>query len=128
MTAPTFTKSEALRRLRKLSMAVKSIDRECPRNGSVEIGSRTVPVRSMSFPDVAIADGDDLLDFWPLADAATRDDVTGPGMVVHLYFSAARDRFGDADLVNVITAWMGTADADPELIHVPGFTIRSAVA
>jgi hypothetical protein len=86
----TFTKTEALRRLRLLSKLVKRTDGDVPRNAKAEIGTRTVTVRTASRPATsreAFAPGDDLVDWLALEEAARLDEVAGPGLVVHIYFS-----------------------------------------
>jgi hypothetical protein len=119
----TFTKTEALKRLRKLAATARRIEgvgKRC----RAEIGTRTVSVRSNTVPVEPIADADDLDDFIDLDFAAKFDDVTGPGMVVHIYITGTPDGYGGFELTDVLTGWMGTKDAAPVIIMRDGRVIE----
>ncbi len=112
-----FTRAERLRRLRVLTAEARRVE-DVARSCRVEVGSRTVPVRSavVPVPDAVIAEDDDLLDFLPLTSAASDVAVSGPGMVVHLYLYGTPTGFGEYELTDVVTGWIGTADAEPQLV------------
>jgi hypothetical protein len=117
-----FTKTEALRRLRKLAAEARRVER-VPRNARVEVGERNVPVVSMTVPATFYAEGDDLDSCLPFADAVDRPGrfdlplVAGPGYVVHLYVSTVGPW---GEFVGVCCGWMGTADAEPVLLDADG--------
>lgn len=115
-----FSRAEARRRLAHLAKLARAADRDIPGNGRMEVGSRTITVRSDTLPTRADAfpPGDDLHDFMDRDTAAADWNVTGPGKIVHLYFS--QRSYGDWELVNVITGWMGTSKVSPQLLDVPG--------
>ena len=119
-----FTKTETLRRLRKVAGAARHATM-LPPNAKAEVGLRTMPLNmrlgQLMKPGATwYLDGDDLAYFADLADAARDYDVQRHGAVVHLYLSTNLGRGWGWELQDVVTAWLGQPGAEPVLLDVNG--------
>ena len=119
-TTESFTKTETLRRLR-MTVAECRKRSGLPSNSRIEVGIRTIPVAYDDLPtrDLVFFPGDDLAYHVDLADAASEPVVMVHGAVVHVYLSRPIGR-GEFELDNTCTVWLGTPEADPVVLHVPG--------
>lgn len=107
-----FNQTETHRRLATAARLAKASSGEIGRNDSVEIGTRAVPVYSTDCPSIADATdrNDDLSEFMTINQAERLEECQRQGYVAHLYFS---NRY---ELVDVVTVWLGTDSAEPQLI------------
>ncbi len=113
------TITETVKRLRAAAEAARLADGGIRLNDRVEVGLRAIPVymdRRPLTPDEAFAEGDDLDETLPIAEAARVDQTRRDGYVAHLYFSSTGP---DGELLNVITVWTGGADRKPVVVHLP---------
>lgn len=113
------TITETRKRLRAAAKAARDGAR-FPMNLRVEVGLRTIPVYTDHLPARGewAAEGEDLIETIPLADAARDPQTRLDGYVAHLYFSTA-DQWGYGELVDVITVWTGTATEAAQVVHSP---------
>ncbi len=120
-----FSKTETLRRLRLVSMAMKN---RCnlPANATAEVGHRIHPAASPTFPthdDVYGAEHDDLSHMEPIRYAATDPTVRAHGAIVHIYLSSG---FGyDRELRDVCVGWLGTPDEEPAIYDLNGIPVTT---
>lgn len=121
-----FSKTETLRRLRLVTMAMKE---RCnlPANATAEVGYRIYPAASPAFPtrdDVYGTDGDDLSYMEPIKDAAADPTVRAYGAIVHIYLSSG---FGyDRELRDVCVGWLGTPDEEPAIYDLNGVPVTTS--
>lgn len=123
-TTQTFTKTEAMRRLRACK-AVGSKANGCnPRALRGDVGIRVKQAESLHpTPDPEALDAimnrdDDDLDYFYGYDV--NDDCRRHGSIVHLYLYERDTPDGwNGELVDVVTCWLGTPDHAP-MVLVPG--------
>lgn len=124
-THKTFTKSEFAARLRACKAVAAKANGYNPRALTAQVGVRVKQEQSImdTFDEDALhIDGDDLSDFIGTDHAAADSLCARHGSVVHLYLytrPAPNDWYDSGELVDVVTCWMGTPDADP-MMQVPG--------
>lgn len=115
-----FTKTETARRLRALSADARRY--ADGRRHRVEIGLRILPQTADTVAqavDLRYPDGDDLVDYFPLSDAAGEDEVRAHGALVHIYVSSFHGAYG-WEVDTVCVGWVGTPDSEPVLLDHDG--------
>ena len=117
-TTATFTKTEAVRRLR-LATGITRKRFQLPNNARCEIGERiiksVIDTKPTTVAEAEVAcypDGDDLVGPDDIKSYARFVSV---GEVVHVYAYAACG-FGEYELYDVACVWVGNADNEPCLI------------
>lgn len=114
-----FTKTETLRRLRVLTRESRRY--ADGRRLRFEVGLRMLPQTADTIAqavDLRYPEGDDLNDYRDLVEAASEDEVTAHGAVVHVYTRCWDGWEWTTDTVCV--GWIGTPDSEPVLLDHDG--------
>jgi hypothetical protein len=115
-----FSKAESLRRLRSLTKMMRAAG-ELPFGASFEISRRVYVKTFAEHPGIGVeSPANESPDDDDLYDVGDYDYMLGnyglhEGEVTEIWIHGW-DPFDGPQLVNTVTVWMGTADADPDVI------------